>query len=292
MSMVFCLFSDKAGPSPSNSGPIWPALSHFRPRWSLVVVILERSAAPDASFHHLPTTIAMPSPDFNEAEPAVQPAAPILAPIFASGRVRHPSILEQIKSTPRERLQTRHLDDLPRILISDGKLKGEWVLESWLHSERARTSWVSENGLILLQITHGAAGAATWFCRHCDARRVHKAYAFAATTSAEKYLKKQHRLGKASPFQTCGRQPTRWAAEGSSGRQGGGRQGSGRHPQHQGKSRSLGNTASRWLQIHGLVKPQANLLPARKSNPENGKQGKSGYRFDLFDLFPTLVWCR
>jgi hypothetical protein len=104
----------------------------------------------------------MPSPDLNAPEPAVQAAAPTIAPIFALGRSRQPTILEQINSIPRERLQTRLVTDLPRILISDGRKKGEWVLESWLHSERARTSWVSEQGLILVQVLDGAPGETTW----------------------------------------------------------------------------------------------------------------------------------
>jgi hypothetical protein len=92
----------------------------------------------------------------------------------------------------------RLITDLPRILISDGRKKGEWVLESWLHSERARTSWVSEQGLILVQVLDGALGEMTWFCRHCDTRHVLKFYTFSTTSSPEKHLKKQHRLVKLS----------------------------------------------------------------------------------------------
>jgi hypothetical protein len=140
----------------------------------------------------------MPSSDFNEPEPAVQPAAPIIAPIFTLSRPRQPTIHEQISSAPRERLRTRLVADLPRILISSGKKQGEWILESWLHNERARTSWVAQQGHILVQILDGAAAETAWFCRHCDARRVLKFYTFTATSSPEKHLRKQHRLVKPS----------------------------------------------------------------------------------------------
>src|SRR3981081_283336 len=85
---------------------------------------------------------------------SAQDALTTIAPIFGGGiQPRRTIIKEQIDNIPL--VQTRSLDveGLPRLEIHKGIYKGsKYVLESWLHSHRPKTSWVNAHGFLLLPV--------------------------------------------------------------------------------------------------------------------------------------------
>jgi hypothetical protein len=83
---------------------------------------------------------AAPSPD----------APPALAPIFGGVRPRPRTVQEQLEAVAPVQTRSLTVEDLPRLtLLGKG---GQYVLESWLHSRRPRTSWITAHGHLLVQV--------------------------------------------------------------------------------------------------------------------------------------------
>ena len=127
---------------------------------------------------------AAPSPD----------APPDLAPIFSGVRPRPQTVQEQLEAIAPAQMRSLAVEDLPRLrLLGKG---GQYVLESWLHSRRPRTSWITAHGHLLVQVQATGLGETLWLCSTCDKRRKTKIYASAATSSAIRHLQLHHKINE------------------------------------------------------------------------------------------------
>jgi hypothetical protein len=141
----------------------------------------------------------------NVTPPSDVPSSPPLASIFNNTfRRRHQTIDEQIAAAPTTQIRSLQIEDLPRLKVHEGGYKAnEYVLESWLHNRRPRTSWINRYGHLLVQIRGSSLGETFWMCVNCDKKRAVKVFRFSATSSAMRHL--EHHLFKQSPSLFFGR---------------------------------------------------------------------------------------
>ena len=108
------------------------------------------------------------------------------------------SLASQFAAIPDEATKVASIEDLPTITIT-GSYHGQYILETWLHRKRKRSSWISKHGLYLVKISDsGTASGEFWLCGLCDSQKRTKLFDSKATSSSMQHLLKDHQISEAN----------------------------------------------------------------------------------------------
>ncbi|KAK3896654.1 hypothetical protein C8A05DRAFT_20419, partial [Staphylotrichum tortipilum] len=119
----------------------------------------------------------------------------VASPISSGAAVPNGNTTLQIRQTVAKQLEalgTVNLKELASQPYTDWPVlwhkRKRYLLDDWVPKKKARTSWVTDHGSFLIELTSaGSTGSTSWCCKHCNA-----VFVGTATTSPLKHLRNKH----------------------------------------------------------------------------------------------------